>query len=179
MILYNQLMFYKHPPKLLIKIKIIPAVGEWEREKERERKERVMHNTPDSVRTGPNSENTIKIQHTAFCMLFTVFLFLTIKIIDLFFIFKCKAVLIYRFIYKALHFHLKSIIWLLCNCYGFRNKGIFSSSEIHNFQCLELFLLNHPFFLLIIKMYIKMAWSWYSGTLAFLRQDPLFRVCAR
>lgn len=63
---------------------------------------------------------------------------LTIKIID-HFCFKCKAILIYRFIYKALHFHLKSIIWLMCNCYGFRNKGIFSSSEIHNFQCLEFF----------------------------------------
>lgn len=24
-----------------------------------------------------------------------------------------------------------------------------------------------------------MAWSWYSGTLAFLRQDPLFLVCVQ
>lgn len=94
------------------------------------------------------------------------------------FFFKCKAILIYRFIYKALHFHLKSIIWLLCNCYGF-----FSSSEIHNFQCLEWFFFYIILFFFLLsakkKKYIKMAWSWYSGTLAFLRQDPLFHVCAR
>lgn len=83
-------------------------------------------------------------------MLFTVLIFFkkkqTIKNHYIFlFFFQCKAFLyIYRFIYKALHSHVKSIIWLSCNCYGFRNKGFFfSSSEIHNFQCLKLFFFSN------------------------------------
>ena len=101
----------------------------------------------------------------------------TIKIIDHFFFVNVKQFLIYRFIYKALHFHLKSIIWLICNCYGFRKQRELLSSEIHNFQCLQFVFFVSTFFKLLyslVKTYIKMAWSQYSGNSAFLRRNPLF-----
>lgn len=59
---------------------------------------------------------------------------------------KCKAISIYRFIYKALHF-LKFIKSSLFGKYVTATDletKVFSSSEIHNLQCLCFFSFCYP-----------------------------------